>query len=550
MKHQLLQLFPLLAATFLAAQTPPAFPGAEGFGAIATGGRGGQVIYVTNLNCAGPGSLNAALAVPGPKYVLFKVSGIIPCAAEILEGKCYLAGQTSPGGIIVRGIIADDYYDPSAHPDDLIIRHLRSRGVATHPTPNYSTDPIIISGVKKIIADHCSFSNSEDEAVDISRSSDLTVQNCLLAETLGSHSDLGGMLINYSSPGQVLDRLSIHHNCWNRIGGRMPEFSCEDPSGCVGHTVEAELSNNLFFDQQIQTWYNADANLATGAVEPYFLHLNLVGNLGFSRQNYGGPMFDFSFLTVPQNQFFASGNKMNLYPSLADYDLFYCCNDFSDPANHPNTDPGAATHLAQRLNFPAISYLANAAATMPYMVQNVGAFPRFQHEKRLMLAVQNAQIPNVPTNVAVADDVLILPFSTPPAAPADSDADGMPDYWETSHGLNPNVADHNGTNLSLSITGTAGYTNLECYLNCLADALVAGSSSAACGICSLATPVITGGAEVCADGTVAYSTPVIPGATYLWTVTGGAIVSGQGTNAISVLWGAGGAGEVKVVVSQ
>ena len=88
----------------------PAFPGAQGFGALnTTGGRGGQVIYVTTLNCEGPGSLNAALATPGPKYILFKVSGVIDCAAELIWGDCYIAGQSSPGGIIVRGIIIDDW---------------------------------------------------------------------------------------------------------------------------------------------------------------------------------------------------------------------------------------------------------------------------------------------------------------------------------------------------------------------------------------------------------------------------------------------------------
>ncbi len=72
----------------------PAFPEAQGFGALQTsGGRGGQVIYVTNLNCTGAGSLNAALATPGSKYILFKVSGIIDCAAEILMAIVILQGN-------------------------------------------------------------------------------------------------------------------------------------------------------------------------------------------------------------------------------------------------------------------------------------------------------------------------------------------------------------------------------------------------------------------------------------------------------------------------
>lgn len=77
---------------------PPAFPGAEGFGAAATGGRGGQVIYVTNLNTSGPGSFQAALETPGKRYILFKVSGLIPALAHLRYGNCTIAGQTSPGG--------------------------------------------------------------------------------------------------------------------------------------------------------------------------------------------------------------------------------------------------------------------------------------------------------------------------------------------------------------------------------------------------------------------------------------------------------------------
>jgi pectate lyase len=104
-----LNCFIVLGVCF--SQNPPSFPGAEGFGASASGGRGGQVIYVTNLNPNGPGSLNEALARQGKRYILFKVSGIIDAAAEVIYGDVTIAGQTSPGGIIVRGFIVDEVYD-------------------------------------------------------------------------------------------------------------------------------------------------------------------------------------------------------------------------------------------------------------------------------------------------------------------------------------------------------------------------------------------------------------------------------------------------------
>lgn len=460
----------------------PAFPGAEGFGASTTGGRGGQVIYVTNLNCAGPGSLNEALATPGNKYILFAVSGIIDCAAEIVEGNCYIAGQSSPNGIIVRGIIADDYYNPAAHPNNVIIRHLRSRGIGTHPTSNFATDPIVVSGVENIVIDHCTFSNSDDEAVDISRSSKVSIQNCLLAETVGSHFDLGGMLFNYSAPGNRMDSISIHHNNWNRLGGRMPEFSCEDPSGCTGSTFHVEYSCNLLWDQQRVVYHNIDTDLSNGSdpgfVEPYFLQANFVNNYGMSRPNYCEAMFLNTFLSMAQNDLFVSGNLHNRYPSYSDYELFNCCSDFCTSGG-PNTDLGQASLLSNRNNFPAITY-TNTLDLPNYMVSNVGAFPRFPHETRLMNAVAQNTFASADLSVNAVDDILDLPAFNQ-VAPSDSDGDGMPDYWETAHGLNASVSDHNGTTLSQSITGVSGYTNLECYLNCLADALVSGSS-VACGI--------------------------------------------------------------------
>ncbi|MBK8516693.1 MAG: hypothetical protein IPL55_10550 [Saprospiraceae bacterium] len=103
------------------------FPGAEGFGSKATGGRNGRVIYVTNLNVSGAGSLQAALNETGKRYILFKVSGIIPGTMEVPigNGDFTLAGQTSPSGIIVRGF--QSYNGDQKSASNIIIRHLRSR---------------------------------------------------------------------------------------------------------------------------------------------------------------------------------------------------------------------------------------------------------------------------------------------------------------------------------------------------------------------------------------------------------------------------------------
>jgi pectate lyase len=204
-------------------QSLPSFPGAEGFGANTTGGRDGQVIYITNLNPIGPGSLNEALATPGKRYILFKVSGVIDAVAEVIYGDATIAGQTSPGGITVRGFIIDEVYDTIGTGNNIIVRHLRSRphNPDQFPTPNYILDDACrLDGASNMIIDHCSFADAMDECVQISQSSKISFQNNSLAETIGDHYYLGGMLLNYSTKEHPQDSISIHHNCWNRLGGR------------------------------------------------------------------------------------------------------------------------------------------------------------------------------------------------------------------------------------------------------------------------------------------------------------------------------------------
>jgi len=106
-------------------------------------------------------------------------------------------------------------------------------------------------------------------------------------------------------------------------------------------------------------------------------------------------------------------------------------------------------------------------------------------DRRLMSFLGKGIIDTNPVDsVDYYHDAYLLDFnpSNPPLSPIDTDNDGMPDYWEIAHGLNPLVKDHNGTSLSVAITGVAGYTNIECYLNCLSDFLVTGQNNGGCGI--------------------------------------------------------------------
>lgn len=455
------------------AQTIPSFPGAEGFGAVATGGRGGSVYYVTNLNCSGPGSLQNGLNQAGAKYILFKVSGVIPCAAEVFKGDVTIAGQTSPGGIIVRGIILDEIYEQNTHSRNVIIRHLRSRPKPTQTLPNQGyvlDDGLRLDGASNVIVDHCSFANAIDESVQISHSRNITIQNSMLSETLGEHFHLGGMLVNYSRADHPQDNISIHHNVWNRIGGRFPELSCESPF-CSSAPLNIEITSNLFWDQQIQTWYNACTSGGSDCTN-FRLNLNFTNNYSVVRSTYNGPLASADFLSNASNRLFVSGNRLNRYAQYSDYQLFYCCNDFN--TNAPNTSLGTAQRLTTRHSFPLIT-LTTATDLPTYAAKNVGAFPRDPMDRRLLAPIASNTIASQAINgIDYFNDAFTLDTALPP--PTDTDNDGIPNDWETVNGLNPNVQDHNGTQLSKKITGVEGYTNLECYLNELSDKLVGQTS--------------------------------------------------------------------------
>lgn len=458
---------------------PPAFPGAEGFGVTATGGRGGQVIYVTNLNASGPGSFQAALETPGKRYILFKVSGVIPALAHLRYGECTIAGQTSPGGIYVRGFLADDEPDwdtPPRH-DNWILRFVHSRPEWYYnPPKNWGDacdDALRILQTREAIVDHCSLGRADDECVQISEASYITIQNCIIAETPGNHSEYGGMLLNYYSEQHPLDSVSIHHNIWNRIRGRVPELSRESPDA-VNKTLMIELSCNVIWDNDFMIWGSSDTNVGTDPPKPIYYKMNWVNNLMYPRSSFTSGMFTDAIVrdakSAPKNQLFVSGNKLNRFPQYSDYDLFYCCNDFDQYG--PSPYPVLAEKMTKRHPFPTVTY-TQTDQLLDYMVANVGCFPRDPMDKRLMKPVRKRKIdPRSTSNPKKQVNDAFKPYTrNPPTFPTDTDSDGMPDRWETSHSLNLNVQDHNGTALS-----TEGYTNLEVYLNELATQKISGAN--------------------------------------------------------------------------
>jgi len=460
------------------ASTPlAAFPGAEGFGAYATGGRGGSVIYVTNLNADGAGSLQWAIDQPGARYILFKVSGLIDTQIHLTNGNVTIAGQTSPGGITIRGLVTDEspYQDqavqaPADFAENWILQHIRIRPGLTAP----GDDGLRLRYTRNAIVDHVSIGNAIDEAIEISYSHDITVQNTIIAETVGSHSFYGGVLMNYSNPayGFKLDNVSLHHNIFNRIEGRLPEGSRESAAAANSY-MNLELSNNLYWDPRFFVELGQSTGVVTnGAGDPYpiYWNLNAVNNYFQVGSSFPYSMFDDLILRRSGNHLFVSGNKMNLYPTRSDYQLFYCCNDYSSVTD-PSNSAGLAQKLLTRNAFPAITYTpTNQLRT--YLLNNAGAWPRDPMDTRLMGFVASNTISGAAPNTNPAGDGLLPAYvGSPPAAPTDTDSDGMPDTWEVTKGTNPNVANTNAHTLS-----AVGYTDLEVYLNELSTIRITGSA--------------------------------------------------------------------------
>jgi hypothetical protein len=140
----------------------PAFPGALGFGAKATGRRGGNVLIVSNLDTSGPGSLQWAVSQSGPRIVVFRVSGVINGNVHIPHGDLTIAGQTAPGaGITIRGRLTSEYDDNFGN---LIVRHLRVRPPQCGSGCDAEQyDAIQFSRGSVMILDHVSAAQAADE---------------------------------------------------------------------------------------------------------------------------------------------------------------------------------------------------------------------------------------------------------------------------------------------------------------------------------------------------------------------------------------------------
>lgn len=207
-----------------------AFPTAYGAGAYTTGGRGGQVIHVTNLNNSGSGSLRAALLEEFPRIIVFDVSGTINLLSMIeLEDKnsnFTVAGQSAPmGGITIAGapIQLGGGYNKSNGPcNNVIIRYIRFRnGNYTGDADVYGHNGLISTGTEGLVLDHCSFSFCDDQAISLNAAygdlKDISVQNCIFSEN-------ATQIIIGHNLSQLTDNISVIGNLFTDISHRTPNI--------------------------------------------------------------------------------------------------------------------------------------------------------------------------------------------------------------------------------------------------------------------------------------------------------------------------------------
>ena len=395
-----------------------AFPGAEGHGAFAKGGRGGKVLFVTNLEDAGPGSLRAAIDAKGPRTVIFKVGGTIALKTKLVIREPFItvAGQTAPGdGICLKGA-ADTLTLMNTH--DVIVRHVRVRTGFTGTGDAHEGDSISCYSADNFILDHCSASWGTDETISCTETCDrYTVQWCIIAEGLDFYghsmaSILGG------------DRSSWHHNLFAHCRTRNPRFA---------GMCRADFRNNVIYDWGDTSGYGD------------FRAVNYVNNFAKPGPSttQKPPCFVRGDSYAMPGTLFMAGNVMDGFPQItADNG----CGSMFDSEAFATT-PHAAP--------PVITQSAEEAFAL--VLKNVGAiFPQRDATDARIIADVRGGTGKIIRN---ENELGAWPAYQGGEAPPDSDNDGIPDEWETAHGLNPNDPD------DASRMNADGYTNLEHYLN-------------------------------------------------------------------------------------
>lgn len=420
-----------------------AFPTAEGHGAAAKGGRGGRVIYVTNLDEQGEGSLRACIEAAGPRNCVFRVSGTITLEdASIIATSPYLtiAGETAPGdGIAIRNGPLQLRPSLEIKTHDVIVRHIRFRP-GPHSVRSCCSQAIGVytRAAKDVIFDHISASWGSDETMDSEYAQRLTVQWSIFSEPLlhggpGKRNRARNMLLTKGGD------FSVHHNLFAYSKFRNPQIVPDIP----GTTME--VVNNVLYSPQ---WEYIVA-LDNGWVS---VDGNVIGNVKFSGENLATDHLIHFFDNVKENGF-----KIYLKDNWDE--------DYRTSDDLPEDLVVAPEHRKFITETPVLEPLVRAQPALQAMgsvLNNAGATrpKRDAVDQRIVRQVRDRRgglVKKHPEDVGGWPELL----STTP--PEDNDQDGMADIWELKWGLDPEDPADGSADADAD-----GWTNLEEYFHELA----------------------------------------------------------------------------------
>ena len=495
------------------ADDAPAFPGAEGHGRYVTGGRGGTVVHVTNLNDSGTGSFRSAVTGGSNRIIVFDVAGVIALRSDIkFKDNLTILGQTAPyPGITLRYFTAQ----PGANN---IIRFIRFRR-GQEKDVNDGADAMWQRQKTGIIIDHCSFSWSIDEVASFYDNNNFTLQWCTLGESLNNAGHGKGAHGYGGIWGGKL--ASFHHNLICHVNNRSPRFNGARYEW-KGYTSNYEYSKyNWANEVQAENVdfrncviYNCGNGCYGG---PGGGQINIVNNYYKT-----GPAANTSRVTqvtvgakdnadghpnlwTMTSRYFIDGNQMN---NTANFDgwsnISYDSGTYTIDGERWSPDPNhyngenvtykknsaGIDCVRIRLDEPApIGEITTHTAAMAYdkVLQYAGAslYPddvdtRYFDEAKNGIATYKGSVTGKAGRIDLVSDVngyTEETFGTGNRPDGfDTDNDGMPDAWETANGLNPNDASDAKT---YTLDSKGWYTNIEVYANSLVeDIMKAGNADA------------------------------------------------------------------------
>lgn len=432
-KPSIVFLIVFLCVSGITTAQQKAFPTAEGFGQYTSGGRGGMVYTVTNLNDSGEGSLRKGILKKEPRIIVFAVSGIINLESplDINHGNLTIAGQSAPeGGITLKG------YPVSVKANNIIIRYLRFRMGDENKAEG---DALGGRNLTDIMIDHCSISWATDENASFYWNKNFTMQWCIISEALnnsvhhkGNHG-YGGIWGGYGA--------SFHHNLIANNNSRNPRFS---GSASVPNKPE-ELTD--FRNNVIYNW--GDNSIYGGEKGRY----NIINN--YFKPGPATPNSKKTRIvnpSKPYGKFYVDGNFVYGSKKVSDDNWqngVQCDDPLQTKANEPFAINNNIVTQTPQQAYEAIIKQAGASLYRDAIDDRIVMLVEQQ------TAITKKGIIDSPADVGGYVEIKKV------SGPKDTDEDGIPDDWEKAHQLDPEKDD------ASDFTISKDYTNLEVYLNSL-----------------------------------------------------------------------------------